>query len=59
MVDQNTGMTSTDLRDGVHPNTSGDTKMAAKWYPALINALKIIEANPTMERSKRELEFIS
>ncbi|PMD31934.1 carbohydrate esterase family 3 protein, partial [Hyaloscypha variabilis F] len=39
VVDQYTGMSSMDLRDGVHPNTSGDTKMAAKWYPALVNAL--------------------
>jgi hypothetical protein len=52
-------MSSTDLRDGVHPNTSGDQKMAAKWYPALINALKIIEASATTTPSKREIEFIS
>jgi hypothetical protein len=59
VVDQNTGMSSTDLRDGVHPNTSGDTKMAAIWYPALVNALKIIESNATITPSKREVEFIS
>lgn len=47
VVDQNTGFTSSDLRDGVHPNTSGDQKMANKWYPALINAFKQFEANGT------------
>lgn len=52
-------MSSTDLRDGVHPNTSGDQKMAAKWYPALVNALKIIEANTTITPRNRELEFVS
>jgi hypothetical protein len=30
--------------------------MAAKWYPALVNALKLIETNST---AKREVEFIS
>lgn len=60
VVDQNTGITSDDLRDGIHPNpTKGDPKMAAKWYPALVNALKIIEANATITPSKREVEFIS
>jgi lysophospholipase L1-like esterase len=39
VVDQYTGFSSSDLRDGVHPNQSGDTKMAAKWYPALTNAI--------------------
>jgi hypothetical protein len=52
-------MSSTDLRDGVHPNTSGDQKMAAKWYPALINAFKIFEANATLTPSKMEVEFVS
>ncbi|MEE4494932.1 cellulose binding domain-containing protein [Streptomyces sp. BE230] len=36
VVDQWTGFdTATDTYDGVHPNASGDTKMAARWYPAL------------------------
>ncbi|KAF2267139.1 SGNH hydrolase [Lojkania enalia] len=39
VVDQYTGFSGTsDLRDGVHPNTSGDTKMMNVWYPALVNA---------------------
>jgi lysophospholipase L1-like esterase len=38
VVDQYTGFDAvTDTRDGVHPNnTTGSTKMAAKWYAALM-----------------------
>ncbi|MPY56840.1 GDSL-type esterase/lipase family protein [Streptomyces spongiae] len=36
VVDQWTGFsTATDTYDGVHPNASGDDKIAARWYPAL------------------------
>ncbi|KAF4407537.1 hypothetical protein CRI70_02480 [Streptomyces sp. Ru87] len=36
VVDQWTGFdTATDTYDGVHPNDSGDDKMAARWLPAL------------------------
>ncbi|MBN1697133.1 MAG: hypothetical protein JW881_06445 [Spirochaetales bacterium] len=36
VVDQWTGFNAeTDTRDGVHPNDSGEQKMAAQWYPAL------------------------
>ncbi|KAF4626427.1 hypothetical protein G7Y89_g11732 [Cudoniella acicularis] len=57
VVDQYTGFSTTDLRDGVHPNESGDTKMAAKWYPAIINAINVIEAgNSTVAR---EVEFVA
>ncbi|MEV5430889.1 GDSL-type esterase/lipase family protein [Streptomyces sp. NPDC052701] len=36
VVDQWTGFsTATDTYDGVHPNASGDEKIAARWYPAL------------------------
>lgn len=59
VVDQNTGMSSTDLRDGVHPNASGDQKMAAKWYPALINAFNTFEANATKVGGKMEIGFVS
>ena len=39
-VDQWTGFaTATDTYDGVHPNASGDQKMATGWYPALTDAL--------------------
>ena len=40
VVDQWTGFdTATDTYDGVHPNASGDQKMADRWYPALVEAL--------------------
>jgi lysophospholipase L1-like esterase len=39
VVDQWTGFTSDDLKDGIHPNESGDVKMANKFYPALRNAI--------------------
>ena len=36
VVDQWTGFsTATDTYDGVHPNDSGNQKIAARWYPAL------------------------
>jgi lysophospholipase L1-like esterase len=56
VVDQYTGFSTSDLRDGVHPNANGDAKMAAKWMPALVNAIKVVQANSTI---KREVEFIS
>ena len=40
VVDQWTGFsTVSDTYDGVHPNASGDQKMASAWYPALAAAL--------------------
>jgi len=40
VVDQWTGFrTATDTYDGVHPNASGDQKMADRWFPALAAAL--------------------
>ncbi|OCL13007.1 carbohydrate esterase family 3 protein [Glonium stellatum] len=40
VVDQYTGFLSSDLRpDGIHPNDSGDHKMEAKWYPAMLRAI--------------------
>jgi len=59
VVDQNTGMTSADERDGLHPNAAGDAKMAAVWYPAIVQAVKLIESNDTITYSKREVEFVS
>jgi lysophospholipase L1-like esterase len=35
LVDQNSGITSGDLYDGIHPNTSGEEKMAQKWFDAI------------------------
>ncbi|MGP3737314.1 GDSL-type esterase/lipase family protein [Streptomyces sp. GDS52] len=40
VVDQWTGFdTATDTYDGVHPNDSGNQKIAARWYPALSELL--------------------
>ncbi|KAF2183573.1 carbohydrate esterase family 3 protein [Zopfia rhizophila CBS 207.26] len=52
VVDQYTGFTSSDLGDGVHPNTSGDRKMTEVWYPALVGAIKSLQV-----AAKREVEF--
>jgi lysophospholipase L1-like esterase len=36
VVDQNTGFNpATDTGDGVHSNTSGSTKIAARWFSAV------------------------
>lgn len=56
VVDQYTGFSgSSDLRDGVHPNNSGDIKMANVWYPALIQALTAA----AKEKSKTETKFVA
>ncbi|KAK9328086.1 SGNH hydrolase-type esterase domain-containing protein [Lipomyces starkeyi] len=39
VVDQYTGFSTSDLIDGVHPNDSGDQKMANVWYQPLVNAI--------------------
>ena len=45
LVDQWTGFDAvTDTYDGVHPNTTGQQKMATKWY----NALTTVLATPTV-----------
>jgi len=45
IVDQHTGMTDSDMRDGLHPNDAGDTKMANVFYPALLAAFSAAKAN--------------
>ncbi|RYO75982.1 hypothetical protein DL763_010896 [Monosporascus cannonballus] len=46
VVDQYTGFSGTsDLRDGVHPNNSGDEKMANVWYPAVVHAFAVARAD--------------
>jgi len=45
IVDQHTGMTSSDMRDGLHPNDAGDVKMANVFYPALLTAFKAAKAD--------------
>ncbi|KAI0197856.1 carbohydrate esterase family 3 protein [Astrocystis sublimbata] len=45
VVDQYTGFASGDLRDGIHPNKAGDTKMTDVWYPALLHAFEVAKAD--------------
>lgn len=50
VVDQHAGFSTTaDLRDGLHPNDSGDQKMANVWYPALVNAFKVARADKLLD----------
>lgn len=53
-MNQYTGFPASDLRDGIHPNAAGDAWMAAKWLPALENAIKLM--NVTI---KTEMEFVA
>jgi chitodextrinase len=39
VVDQNSGFSLSDTFDGLHPNSSGDSKMASKWISALRDVL--------------------
>jgi lysophospholipase L1-like esterase len=56
IVDQYTGFTSGDLRDGVHPNDKGDEKMTAVWYPAVVRAFEAAKAEKV---NVKEVEFIA
>ena len=40
VVDQWINFTSADLYDGIHPAASGDVKIADKFYPALLQAIR-------------------
>ncbi|KAH8656192.1 carbohydrate esterase family 3 protein [Tricladium varicosporioides] len=40
MVDNYTGFTSSDLKDGVHPNDGGDKKIANVMFPEVLKAIK-------------------
>lgn len=59
VVDQYTGFnTSSDLRDGVHPNEAGDVKMANVWYPSVVRAFEAMVtdlAQRTRTQRKRDL----
>lgn len=47
-VDQWSGFsTASDTYDGVHPNSSGDDKIAGRWYPALAALLPAGTPTPT------------
>ncbi|KAI0181736.1 carbohydrate esterase family 3 protein [Hypoxylon sp. FL1284] len=50
VVDQ---YTASDLRDGIHPNNAGDTKMMNVWYPALVNAFSVAQAEKTAQAAKQ------
>jgi len=57
VVDQYTGFSgSTDLRDGVHPNDAGDTKMMNVWYPALVHAFEVAKADKAKTLKSRQAE---
>ncbi|OBT65411.1 hypothetical protein VE03_06102 [Pseudogymnoascus sp. 23342-1-I1] len=40
IADTATGFTTADLRDGVHPNDSGDAKIAAALHPVLLSVIR-------------------
>lgn len=54
-MDQYTGFSSSDLRDGVHPNDAGDVKMMNVWYPAVVKAFAAAKADKS---AMREVEFV-
>jgi hypothetical protein len=54
VVDQYTGIASSDLRDGVHPSDSGDEKMMNVWYPALMQAFMAVKVEKS---ARREIGF--
>ena len=55
LVDQHTGFSTSDLVDGVHPNASGDQKMADKWFPAVTAAIDSLGGAGV----KRRREFVA
>ncbi|KAI1412316.1 carbohydrate esterase family 3 protein [Hypoxylon sp. FL1857] len=58
VVDQYTGFSgTTDLRDGVHPNAAGDDKMVNVWYPALVNAFQVAQAEKAAAAKQVEVPF--
>jgi lysophospholipase L1-like esterase len=57
VVDQHTGFTAADLRDGIHPNESGDRKMAARWFPALIRAIHSVQFVPERDGMQSPFGF--
>jgi lysophospholipase L1-like esterase len=56
VVDQYTGFSTSDLRDGVHPNDAGDVKMTNVWYPAVVKAFAAAKAEKG--GMKKEIEFV-
>ncbi|PGH27096.1 hypothetical protein AJ80_01283 [Polytolypa hystricis UAMH7299] len=45
VIDQYEGFSSSDLGgDGIHPNAAGDTKIANKFFPAIVKAAQSLQA---------------
>lgn len=57
VVDQHTDFKVGDVRDGVHPNEAGDRKMAAKWYPALVQAIHLVPPIPEQDSQQAPLSY--
>ncbi|KAI4913416.1 uncharacterized protein J4E92_009765 [Alternaria infectoria] len=58
VVDQYAGFSGTaDLRDGIHPNDSGDVKMANVWFPAVVKAFEAVRADRGTAVAMIEREF--
>ncbi|MFN7161115.1 MAG: GDSL-type esterase/lipase family protein [Candidatus Gracilibacteria bacterium] len=49
LVDQWTDITGKDLQDDVHPNSSGEEKIASKWFGPLAQAIKAFTLNVSPE----------
>jgi lysophospholipase L1-like esterase len=59
LVDQNTGFdpkTGVDTWDGVHPNASGEEKMAQRWFDAIIETINITPVTYTSFDASLTLE---
>ncbi|MEV4517843.1 cellulose binding domain-containing protein [Dactylosporangium sp. NPDC049525] len=53
VVDQWTGFsTATDTGDGVHPNATGDRKIANRWLPAVVRALDGVQPSASASPSR-------
>ena len=58
-ADQWTGFDpSLDTGDGVHPNSSGDQKMANGWYPAVVAALTLAGGGDPQVDALMELDGV-
>ena len=58
LVDQNTGFNAnTDTYDGVHPNESGEAKIAERWFEALQTFFESINSTNNFARLDEALDF--
>ena len=51
VVDQWTGFTKDDLKDGIHLNDAGEVKMADRFYPALVQAVESLRVETESRNS--------